>query len=189
MNGDPRDELQGVLSVAEGGKGFGCHVFTVRVSGEHMEWAPTTYALALKDGEHALYTARQPDKPSGELSDEEISAVGFSSGIWTLTRYLDDDQWNNIVPRLFAFARAAIAADRAAVSARPAVQRVPDGDWLWCELMAWCKKRGYHPKDMDDLFGIVGRARLAAAPEPRHECGPHTRGDEPRCYRESRDEN
>lgn len=37
-----------------------CHVFTVTKRGPLTEWAPTTMAFALPDGEHALYTAQQP---------------------------------------------------------------------------------------------------------------------------------
>lgn len=33
------------------------------------------------------------------------------------------------------------------------------GDWLWGQLMAWCKKRGCAPASFDDLFAIVGRMR------------------------------
>ena len=40
-----------------------CHVFTVRKAGPLTEWAPTTMALALPDGEHALYT--HPSPPEG----------------------------------------------------------------------------------------------------------------------------
>lgn len=37
-----------------------CHVFTVRKAGGLTEWEPTTMALALPDGAHALYTLPQP---------------------------------------------------------------------------------------------------------------------------------
>jgi hypothetical protein len=40
----------------------------------------------------------------------------------------------------------------------------PEGDWLWRELMGFCKKRGFPPAAFDDLFAIVGRARAAATP-------------------------
>lgn len=33
------------------------------------------------------------------------------------------------------------------------------GDWLWCELMDYCKERGMPPASSDRLFAIVGRAR------------------------------
>jgi len=29
------------------------------------------------------------------------------------------------------------------------------GDWLWAQLMDWCKKRGVAPANYDDLFDIV----------------------------------
>jgi len=35
----------------------------------------------------------------------------------------------------------------------------PDGDWLWAQLMDWCKSRNVPPGNYDDLFAIVGRAR------------------------------
>lgn len=40
-----------------------CHVFNVRKTGPRTEWTPTTMALALPDGEHALYT--HPSPPEG----------------------------------------------------------------------------------------------------------------------------
>lgn len=40
----------------------------------------------------------------------------------------------------------------------------PNGDWLWVQLMDWCKKRGYAPAGYDDLFAIVGEARAAQPP-------------------------
>lgn len=39
----------------------------------------------------------------------------------------------------------------------------PSGDWLWVQLMDWCKKRRVHPAEYNDLFEIVGRARAAVA--------------------------
>lgn len=39
----------------------------------------------------------------------------------------------------------------------------PSADWLWVQLMDWCKKRSVHPVDYNDLFEIVGRARAVAA--------------------------
>ncbi|WP_155704417.1 hypothetical protein [Burkholderia cepacia] len=35
------------------------------------------------------------------------------------------------------------------------------GDWLWCELMDYCKERGIPAANSDRLFAIVGRARAA----------------------------
>lgn len=35
------------------------------------------------------------------------------------------------------------------------------GDWLWCELMDYCKERGMPAASSDRLFAIVGRARAA----------------------------
>ena len=43
---------------------------------------------------------------------------------------------------------------------------IPDGDWLWCKLMDWCKKRGTSPASHNDLFAIVGEARAARASLP-----------------------
>lgn len=34
----------------------------------------------------------------------------------------------------------------------------PDGTWLWCKLMDWCKSRGVSPANYDDLFSIAGEA-------------------------------
>ena len=47
-----------------------------------------------------------------------------------------------------------------------ALQAVPKGDWLWCKLMDFCKKRGFAPANFDDLFAIVGVARSLAATQP-----------------------
>lgn len=33
------------------------------------------------------------------------------------------------------------------------------GDWLWHQFMEWCKHRGVHPRDYNDLFAIVTNAR------------------------------
>jgi hypothetical protein len=35
-----------------------------------------------------------------------------------------------------------------------------DADWLWQELMAWCKAQRMAPADHSDLFDIVGRLRV-----------------------------
>lgn len=36
----------------------------------------------------------------------------------------------------------------------------PDvGGWLWRHLMDWCRKRGVHPSNYNDLFDIVRAAR------------------------------
>ena len=43
--------------LAQRGEPVACHVFNVTVSGRLYEWEPTTFAFALKDGKHALYTA------------------------------------------------------------------------------------------------------------------------------------
>jgi len=42
----------------------------------------------------------------------------------------------------------------------------PDGNWLWCKLMDFCKRRGYAPADFDDLFAIVGEARAQQVAVP-----------------------
>ncbi|MCO8643182.1 hypothetical protein KGP93_07705 [Burkholderia multivorans] len=47
------------------------------------------------------------------------------------------------------------------------------GDWLWCELMDYCKERGMPPANNDRLFDLVKRARAAwdskPAPSPADE--------------------
>jgi hypothetical protein len=40
----------------------------------------------------------------------------------------------------------------------PKAEWYPDGSWLWGQLMDWCKKRGMHPGECNDLFEIVGKA-------------------------------
>lgn len=47
------------------------------------------------------------------------------------------------------------------------------GDWLWCELMDYCKERGTPPSGNDRLFEIVNRARAAwDCPVEQHEAAP-----------------
>lgn len=47
-------------------------------------------------------------------------------------------------------------------------QEVLTPDWLWRELMDYCKKRGVAPSNMDGLFEIVKHARaLIATAEQR----------------------
>lgn len=43
--------------------------------------------------------------------------------------------------------------------AEPKPAQIPDGNWLWSQLMDWCKNRKAHPADYNDLFAIVTRAR------------------------------
>jgi hypothetical protein len=58
----------------------------------------------------AWQTARAQPVLRGVMSDAEIAEIGHQSGIGALTSMLDDDQWNNIEPRLLKFARAILAA-------------------------------------------------------------------------------
>jgi hypothetical protein len=45
--------------------------------------------------------------------------------------------------------------------------RVPEGTWLWCKLMDWCKARRVPPAEYSDLFAIAGEAhKLNASPDP-----------------------
>lgn len=56
---------------------------------------------------------------------------------------------------------AAPTEAKPAQDAVDAEQTIPGGDWLWCKLMDWCKKRGTSPASYNDLFAIVGEARAA----------------------------
>ena len=56
-----------------------CHVFTVRKAGGLTEWEPTTMALALPDGVHALYTLPQP---SPHAHADSVTAP-MRQGKWT----------------------------------------------------------------------------------------------------------
>ena len=56
-----------------------CHVFTVRKAGGLTEWEPTTMALALPDGAHALYTLPQP---SPHAHADSVTAP-MRQGKWT----------------------------------------------------------------------------------------------------------
>lgn len=46
-----------------------CHVFNVTVTGNLHEWEPTTFAFALRDGKHALFTA--PQSPQRKPLDKD----------------------------------------------------------------------------------------------------------------------
>ena len=59
-------------ALAEPVQEAGCHVFNVTVTGKLHEWEPTTFAFALRDGKHALYTAPPQRKP---LTDEEMQTI------------------------------------------------------------------------------------------------------------------
>ena len=78
------------------------------------------------------------------------------------------------------YARAVCAALNAAanrIPTGPAGDRKPedwpclppeprdDGDWLWCQLMDWCKHVGSPPSMYNDLFKIVGRLRDRQQPQ------------------------
>ena len=52
-------------------------------------------------------------------------------------------------------ARAAIEA------ALPELGVAPDGVWLWCRLMDWCKQQRIAPATQDALFSIVGECHKA----------------------------
>lgn len=66
-----------------------CHVFTVRKAGGLTEWEPTTMALALPDGAHALYTLPQPsphaqaDSVTAPAVASEPIAYLYDDGSWT----------------------------------------------------------------------------------------------------------
>ncbi|EPS1221645.1 hypothetical protein ACVBR5_000871 [Burkholderia cenocepacia] len=54
------------------------------------------------------------------------------------------------------------------------------GDWLWCELMDYCKERGTPPSGSNRLFEIVNRARAAwDCPVEQHEAAPADDAREP----------
>jgi len=46
----------------------------------------------------------------------------------------------------------------------PAERLALTPEWLWLQLMDWCKKRGSHPSEHNALFAIVSEARKLAAP-------------------------
>jgi hypothetical protein len=50
-----------------------------------------------------------------------------------------------------------------ALSLAAPAQPAPEGDWLWIKLMDFCKARGFHPGQFNDLFAIVTEARQAKA--------------------------
>jgi hypothetical protein len=51
-----------------------------------------------------------------------------------------------------------------AAPAAPAERLALTPEWLWLQLMDWCKKRGSHPSEHNALFAIVSEARKLAAP-------------------------
>lgn len=49
----------------------------------------------------------------------------------------------------------------------PSMSHALSPEWLWCEFMDYCRKRGVAPANMNDLFEIVKRARtMLTAPPP-----------------------
>jgi hypothetical protein len=51
-----------------------------------------------------------------------------------------------------------------AAPAAPAERLALTPEWLWLQLMDWCKKRSSHPSEHNALFAIVSEARKLAAP-------------------------
>lgn len=74
------------------------------------------------------------------LADDEIAAIGRDCGLDVLTEILNDDQWNNVEPKLLTFARA--------IAARALSRPVPEG-WVaavdapreWEGKLAWVYHR------------------------------------------------
>lgn len=52
-----------------------------------------------------LKSAAEQAKPAPELTDERIIEIGYQSGLGYIAEITDDDQWNNVEPKLFKFAR------------------------------------------------------------------------------------
>jgi hypothetical protein len=73
---------------------------------------------------------------------------------------LDHAQPANYAADYVMVHRSIIGTLRAALASSPET-KAPQGDWLWCKLMDWCRKRGVHPRDYNDLFAIVSDARGA----------------------------
>jgi hypothetical protein len=62
------------------------------------------------------------------------------------------------------------AAELAAASSAMGDDGRAHADWLWVQLMDWCKQRRANPRDYNDLFAIVGSLRdRAASPSPSNE--------------------
>ena len=80
-----------------------------------------------------------------ELPEPDATTVGLGA------------VWNRHSMRDFADATHALRASSA---------QAPAGDWLWCKLMDFCKKRGFAPANFNDLFEIVAAARAAPQPSP-----------------------
>lgn len=85
------------------------------------------------------------------LTNDEIGRIGFDCGLRLLTTMLDEDQWANIEPRLFKFARTLIDS---------AQQSNPN----------WCDQCGRaHSKELplycDDCHAILASAQQVAEKE------------------------
>ncbi|ATF84598.1 hypothetical protein [Burkholderia gladioli] len=92
-----------------------------------------------------------------QRSDDEQDGEYWSAAqsILAVMKLLDD------MPGFFADAAAA-----------PAEAREPVGDWLWRELMDYCRERGVAPANNDRLFEMVKRAR-----KQFDSCAPADAGD------------
>lgn len=109
--------------------------------------------------ERAVY--RLAAAPAAPAQPVAFDAEGFRS--W-LKRELPDDTvigngtwWAD---HLTAWAQRFVKAAPAAPAERSALTP----EWLWSQLMDWCKKRGSHPSEHNALFAIVSEARKLAAP-------------------------
>jgi hypothetical protein len=93
-------------------------------------------------------------KVTDEMVDRAVAA--FASGGGFEPSAFDAVAWRSQM-------RIAIEAALLAQPSEP--QGVPDGSWLWCKLMDFCKKRRLAPAEYNDLFAIVTEAhKLNTAP-------------------------
>jgi len=77
----------------------------------------------------------------------------------------EDAGWNNGI----AAGMDGCADDlEALLSAQPpkAEDEAPDGSWLWCKLMDFCRKRHMPPAEYNDLFAIVAEAHALNTATP-----------------------
>lgn len=111
----------------------------------------------------ALTSAHPPAITNG-LADEREAFEGYASG-----KMMTHDQFGNrFYDKPTEVAWAAWQARAALTAPPPASTSRLTPEWLWHELMGYCKKRGVAPSNMDDLFEIVKRARalLATTEQP-----------------------
>jgi hypothetical protein len=146
------------------------------------------YWIDKADGLPAGIDGGMLDRMGKALAEFEDSAASkaMAAEPTILQRALDALEYHQEQTRPIENTMLAIAAIRAAISVQLQKPKdivhlaggeveqppiAPNGSWLWCKLMDWCKKRHVAPADFNDLFAIAGEAHKlnAASGSPKRE--------------------